>query len=143
LFTGAASLLAETLHSVADTGNQLLLLLGAARAQRPATPSHPFGYGRERYFWAFIVAVVLFTIGSLFAISKGVGALREPHEIERPAWAMGILVVAIILESFSFRIAIRGANQVREGKSWWEFIRHAKMPELPVVLLEDWARCSD
>ncbi len=137
LFTGAASLLAEAMHSVADTGNQLLLLLGAARAQRPATPSHPFGYGRERYFWAFIVAVVLFTIGSLFAISKGVGALREPHEIERPAWAMGILVVAIILESFSFRIAIRGANQVREGKSWWEFIRHAKMPELPVVLLED------
>ena len=137
LFTGAASLLAEALHSVADTGNQLLLLLGAARAQRPATPSHPFGYGRERYFWAFIVAVVLFTIGSLFAISKGVGALREPHEIERPAWAVGILVVAIILESFSFRIAIRGANQVREGKSWWEFIRHAKMPELPVVLLED------
>ncbi len=137
LFTGAASLLAETLHSVADTGNQLLLLLGAARAQRPATPSHPFGYGRERYFWAFIVAVVLFTIGSLFAISKGVGALREPHEIERPAWAVGILVVAIILESFSFRIAVRSANQVREGKSWWEFIRRAKMPELPVVLLED------
>ena len=83
--TGSASMLAEGIHSIADTGNQLLLLLGQARASRPPTPEHPFGYGRERYFWAFIVAVVLFTIGSLFAISKGIEALREPHEIERPA----------------------------------------------------------
>ncbi len=137
VFTGAASLLAEALHSVADTGNQLLLLLGDARARRKPTPSHPFGYGRERYFWAFIVAVVLFTIGSMFAIGNGIATLREPHEIESPAWAVGILVVAIILEAFSLRIAVRGANQVREGKPWWAFIRHAKTPELPVVLLED------
>ena len=137
LFTGAASLLAEALHSLADTGNQLLLLLGAARAQRPPTPAHPFGYGRERYFWAFVVAVILFTMGSLFAIVNGIGALREPHEIEHAGWAVGILVVAIGLEASSFRTAVRSANQVREGKSWWEFIRRAKMPELPVVLLED------
>jgi divalent metal cation (Fe/Co/Zn/Cd) transporter len=84
VFTGAASLLAEAFHSVADTGNQLLLLLGGARSRRPPTPSHPFGYGRERYFWAFIVAVVLFTLGSLFAIAKGTRALRDPHMIESP-----------------------------------------------------------
>jgi cation diffusion facilitator family transporter len=137
VFTGAASLLAEAFHSVADTGNQLLLLLGAARARRPPTPSHSFGYGRERYFWAFVVAVVLFTLGSLFAIAKGTRALRDPHMIDSPAWALGILAIALVLEAFSLRIAVRGANELRNGQSWWAFIRHAKTPELPVVLLED------
>jgi len=136
-FTGSASLLAEALHSVADTGNQLLLLIGDIRARRPPTPSHPFGYGRERYFWAFIVAVVLFTMGSLFAITKGIQSWRDPHEIESAAWAIGVLVFGIILEGFSLRTAVRGANQVRGGTPWWEFIRHAKTPELPVILLED------
>jgi len=137
LFTGSASLLAETLHSVADTGNQLLLFLGAARARRPATAAHPFGYGRERYFWSFIVAVVLFTVGSLFAITKGIQSLREPHELENPAWAVGILIFGLLLEGFSLRTAVISANRLRGTHSWWEFIRHAKTPELPVVLLED------
>jgi cation diffusion facilitator family transporter len=137
VFTGAASLLAEALHSVADTGNQALLFLGGSRARRPATPEHPFGYGRERYFWAFVVSIVLFLLGGLFALYEGVEKLRHPHEIDTPAWAFGILSMAIVLEAFSFRTAIREANKVRSGERWWSFVRRSKSPELPVVLLED------
>lgn len=137
LATGASSMLAEAVHSLADTGNQALLFLGAARARRDPTPEHPFGYGRERYFWAFVVALVLFSIGSLFALYEGVSKLRHPHAIESPGWALGVLLAAIALESFSLRTAVREARPLREGRSWWEFVRRAKSPELPVVLLED------
>ncbi|HEX6311294.1 MAG TPA: cation diffusion facilitator family transporter, partial [Acidimicrobiia bacterium] len=137
VFTGAASMLAEAIHSVADTGNQGLLFLGGARARRAPTPEHPFGYGRERYFWAFVVSVVLFTVGGLFAIYEGAEKLRHPHELESPAWAFVILGVAIVLEAFSFRTAVREASHVRERQGWWEFVRRSKSPELPVVLLED------
>ena len=137
LLTGAASLLAEALHSVADTGNQGLLFLGGARGRRQADTEHPFGYGRERYFWAFVVSMVLFTLGGLFALFEGEEKLRHPHELESPAIAIGILLVAFVLESFSLRTAVREANHVRGGESWWAFIRHSKSPELPVVLLED------
>lgn len=137
LFTGAASMLAETVHSLADTGNQALLLLGSRRARRPATPEHPFGYGRERYFWAFVVALVLFTLGSLFAIGEGIQKLREPHSLDSPQWALGVLAVAVVLETFSLRTAIREARCVKRSESWWSFVRHSKSPELPVVLLED------
>src|SRR5919106_5184190 len=133
--TGAASLLAEALHSVADTGNQALLFLGGSRARRPATPEHPFGYGRERYFWAFVVSIVLFLLGGLFALYEGVEKLRHPHELESPAWAFVILGVAIVLEVFSFRTAVREAGHVRDGgQSWWAFVRRSKTPELPVGL---------
>ncbi|MCC6642083.1 MAG: cation diffusion facilitator family transporter [Deltaproteobacteria bacterium] len=137
LVTGAASMLAEAVHSVADTGNQALLLLGGARAKRSATAEHPFGYGRERYFWAFVVALVLFTLGSLFAIGEGVQKLRDPHEIVAPGWALGVLAVAIVLESFSLRTAVHEARRAKGAESWWSFVRHSKSPELPVVLLED------
>ena len=137
LFTGAASMLAETVHSLADTGNQALLLLGSRRARRLATPEHPFGYGRERYFWAFVVALVLFTLGSLFAIGEGIQKLREPHALDSPQWALGVLAVAVVLEAFSLRTAIREARCVKGSESWWSFVRHSKSPELPVVLLED------
>jgi len=137
LVTGAASMLAEAVHSIADTANQGLLLLGGARSRREATRSHPFGYGRERYFWAFVVALVLFLLGGVFAIFEGVEKLREPHELESLPIAVGILVVATVLESFSLRTAIQEASEVRGGQSWWRFIRNAKGPELPVVLLED------
>jgi cation diffusion facilitator family transporter len=137
LATGAASMLAEAVHSLADTGNQGLLLLGAARARRSPDPEHPFGYGAERYFWAFVVAMVLFLLGGLFAVFEGVEKLRHPHELSSPAWALGVLVVAIGLETASFRTAIREASRVRGDAGWWQFIRHAKRPELPVVLLED------
>jgi cation diffusion facilitator family transporter len=135
--TGAASMLAEAIHSVADTGNQALLLLGGRRARRAATPDHPFGYGRERYFWSFVVALVLFSLGSLFAVFEGIEKLRHPHELESIGWAIGILVVAIVLETFSFRTAIVESRPLKGDQTWWQFVRRAKLPELPVVLLED------
>ncbi len=137
VFTGSGSMLAESIHSVADTGNQALLLLGGRRARRPATPEHPFGYGRERYFWSFVVALVLFSLGAVFSLYEGVEKLRHPHDIDSPEWALGILFGAIVLEIFSFRTAIVEANKVRGEAGWWEFVRRAKSPELPVVLLED------
>jgi cation diffusion facilitator family transporter len=137
LFTGAASMLAESIHSVADTGNQALLALGGRSARRAPTAEHPFGFGRERYFWAFLVAVVLFTLGSLFALFEGYEKLRHPHQIGSPVWAFGALLVAIALEGWSLRTAAHEAGKVRAGQGWWAFIRRSKSPELPVVLLED------
>ncbi len=136
-FTGSSSMLAEAIHSVADTGNQALLLLGGRLARREATPQHPFGFGRERYFWSFVVALVLFSLGSMFAVYEGIGKIRNPHEVESPAWAFGVLAFAIVLEGFSFRTAIRESNRTRGDASWPQFIRRARVPELPVVLLED------
>jgi cation diffusion facilitator family transporter len=137
VLTGAASLLAEAVHSLADTSNQALLLLGGSRSRRKASLAHPFGYGRERYFWAFIVALVLFLLGGVFAIGEGIDKLRHPHELESLPIAVGILLVAIVLEGFSLRTALHQASLVRGSESWWLFIRHSKEPELPVVLLED------
>ncbi len=138
LITGSASLLAETIHSAADTGNQMLLFLGGQRARKSATPEHPFGYGRERYFWAFAVALVLFSMGGMFALYEGIQKFRDPHDVESLGVAIGILLVAIVLESFSLRTAVKESNHVRQpGTSWWRFIRGTKQPELPVVLLED------
>lgn len=134
--TASASMLAEAFHSVADSGNQGLLLLGVRRAKREPTSRHPFGYGRERYFWSFVVTIVLFTAGSLFALAEGQDKLRHPHEVSSLGWAVGVLAVAIVLETVSLTVAVREANALRTG-SWWSFIRHARTPELPVVLLED------
>jgi cation diffusion facilitator family transporter len=137
VITGASSMLAESIHSLADTGNQGLLVLGGRQAARPATPEHPFGYGRDRYFWAFVVALVLFLVGGLFAIYEGVDKLRHPHDISSPAVALGILGVALVLEAFSLRTAVRAARPSLAGRTWAHFIRRSKSPELPVVLLED------
>jgi cation diffusion facilitator family transporter len=138
LVTGASSMLAEAIHSVADSGNQVLLLVGGKRAAREATPQHPFGYGRDRYIYAFIVAIVLFSVGGLFAIYEGVHKLQHPEELTSPQWAIGVLVVAIGLESFSLRTAVKETAAVKSPQdSYWQFIRHARSPELPVVLLED------
>jgi len=136
-FTGSSSMLAEGIHSVADSGNQVLLLIGGKRAQRSSTREHPFGYGRERYFYAFIVAVVLFAIGSLFSLYEGYHKLTHAEELTSPAWAFGVLIFAIIAEIFSFRTAIREANAVRGDQGWVAFVRRSKSPELPVILLED------
>lgn len=136
--SGSASMLAEAIHSVADSGNQLLLLLGGRRARRAADREHPFGHGRERYVYAFVVAIILFSVGGLFSIYEGVDKLTHPHELENIWVPLVVLVVAIGLESFSLRTAIKESNHVRaKGESWIGFIRHAKAPELPVVLLED------
>jgi cation diffusion facilitator family transporter len=137
LITGSASMLAESIHSVADSGNQGLLLLGGKRARKDADEAHPFGYGRERYFWAFVVALVLFSLGGAFAIFEGVEKIRHPHEVESPEVAVGILLLAVLLEGFSFRTALREASHLRGDAGWWQFIRRSKNPELPVVLLED------
>ncbi|MGH9157777.1 MAG: cation diffusion facilitator family transporter [Acidimicrobiales bacterium] len=135
--TGATSMLAEAVHSVADTTNQGLLLLGGSRARRAATAEHPFGYGRERYFWSFVVALVIFTLGSIFALVEGVEKLRHPHELESVTVAVGILVVAMGFETWSLRTAVHQSRRAKRGQSWWSFIRRSKSPELPVVLLED------
>ncbi|EEP73643.1 cation diffusion facilitator family transporter [Micromonospora sp. ATCC 39149] len=138
LLTGSSSMLAESIHSVADSGNQGLLLLGGRRARREATPQHPFGYGRERYVYAFIVAIVLFSVGGLFALYEAWHKAADPHPIESWHWVpVVVLVAAIAMESFSFRTAIVESNLVRGNQSWLRFIRRAKAPELPVVLLED------
>jgi cation diffusion facilitator family transporter len=137
LFTRSSSMLAESVHSLADTGNQALLLLGAKRARRPSTREHAFGYGRERYFWSFVVALVLFIGGATFAIYEGVEKIRHPHELDSPQWAIGILAVAIVIETFSFRVAVKEANHVRGDRGWVSFVRSSRTPELPVVLLED------
>ncbi len=138
--TGASSMLAEAIHSLADSGNQVLLLVGGRRAQRAATPEHPFGYGRDRYIYAFIVSIVLFSVGGLFAVYEGVHKLQHPEPVESPAWALGVLVVAIVLEGFSLRTAVKETAEVKSRQeSYWRFIRTARAPELPVVLLEDTA----
>ncbi len=137
LITGSASMMAESIHSVADTGNQGLLFLGGARSRRPADPEHQFGYGAERYFFAFVVALVLFSLGALFSLYEGVQKLIHPHQLESPAVAFVVIGIAIVLESLSLRTAMRESQPTRRGLSWWQFIRHTKTPELPVVLLED------
>ncbi|MGW2018337.1 cation diffusion facilitator family transporter [Streptomyces sp. NPDC001927] len=137
LFSGSSSMLAESVHSLADSGNQGLLLLGGKKAKREATPQHPFGYGRERYIYAFLVSIVLFSVGGMFAIYEGYEKIKHPHPIEDWYWPIGVLVFAIIAETFSFRTAIKESNAIRGGQSWTEFVRRAKAPELPVVLLED------
>lgn len=135
--TGAAALLAEAIHSVADSGNEALLGLGGRRASRDATAQHPFGFGRERYFWAFVVALVLFSLGCVFAVYEGVNKLVAPHTLDQPVVAFVVLFVALVLESLSMRTAMRAARPLRGDRSWWRFIRSSKAPELPVVLLED------
>jgi cation diffusion facilitator family transporter len=125
-------------HSFADTGNQGLLLLGAKRSARERDEEHPFGHQRERYFWAFVVALVLFSMGGLFAIYEGISKLRHPHETDSLGIAIGILVVAIGLETYSLRTALKEVAHVKPaGQSYWQFIRTSKSPELPTVLLED------
>ncbi|HEX6298865.1 MAG TPA: cation diffusion facilitator family transporter [Acidimicrobiia bacterium] len=137
LVTGSASMLAESIHSVADTSNQGLLLLGGNRAKKVADDRHQFGYGRERYFWAFVVAMVLFALGGLFSAYEGVEKIRHPHEVEALGWAVGVLVFAIVAETWSFRTAIVESRKVKGDRTWFDFIRRSRSPELPVVLLED------
>lgn len=137
LVSGSSSMLAESVHSLADTGNQGLLLLGGRKSRKRADGSHPFGYGRERYVYAFVVSIILFSVGGAFSVYEGITKIIEPHAIDNVIVPLIILVVAIGLESFSLRTAVKESNHVRGKQSWISFIRHAKAPELPVVLLED------
>lgn len=137
LITGSSSMLAEAVHSVADTSNQALLLFGQRQARREADSLHPFGYGRSRYFYSFVVALVLFSLGSVFALYEGYHKIAHPAELTSPMVAVAILVVAILLESYSFRTAMVESRPLKGNGSWWRFIRTSRNPELPVVLLED------
>ncbi|MGK5640122.1 cation diffusion facilitator family transporter [Streptomyces sp. URMC 126] len=136
-FSGSSSMLAEGVHSVADSGNQALLLIGGKKAKKAASEEHPFGYGRERYVYGFLVAIVLFTIGGVFALYEGYEKIKNPHELDNWYWPVGVLVFAVIAEGFSFRTAVAESNELRGRQSWKQFVRTAKAPELPVVLLED------
>ena len=135
--SGSASMFAEAIHSLADSGNQVLLIIGGKKSRKGATESHPFGYGRQRYIYAFMVSIVLFSIGGLFSIYEGVQKLSEPHELENVWLPLTVLGVSIVLESFSLRTALGEAKKDRGKSSLSQYIRHAKAPELPVVVLED------
>jgi cation diffusion facilitator family transporter len=137
LVTGSSSMLAESVHSVADTSNQGLLLLGQKTSRRNPDREHPFGYGRDRYFYSFVVALMLFTLGSVFALYEGIHKVEEPEPLESPIVAVIILVLAIGLEGYSFRTAIVESRALKANLTWWQFIRQSRTPELPVVLLED------
>ena len=137
IITGSSSMLAEAVHSVADTSNQGLLLFGQREARKQADELHPFGYGRSRYFYSFVVALVLFTLGSVFALYEGYHKITHPEELTSPVVAIAILVVAIGLEGYSFRTAMVESRPLKGSVSWWRFIRTSRNPELPVVLLED------
>ncbi len=137
--SGATALLAEGVHSLADSGNQLLLLLGGKKAKKKADSAHPFGYGRERYVYAFVVSIILFSVGGVFSIYEGVAKFQHPEPLELWWLPMLVLVIAIVLESFSLRTAVKESNPLRGDATWMQFIRRAKAPELPVVILEDTA----
>jgi len=139
LLTRSSSMLAESVHSLADSGNQGLLLLGGKQAKRKANAEHPFGYGRDRYVYGFLVALVLFTLGGLFALYEGFHTIADPHKVDSPLIALGVLVAAIALEGYSFRTAIHESREPKGDSTLFQFIRRAKIPELPVVLLEDFA----
>jgi cation diffusion facilitator family transporter len=136
-FSGSSSMLGEGVHSLADTGNQLLLLRGSSASKKTADADHPFGFGRERYVYAFVVSIILFSVGGVFSLYEGVNKIQHPHPLENAWIPIVVLVVAMALESFSLRTAVRESNHVRGKDGWIAFIRHAKAPELPVVLLED------
>ena len=135
--SGSSSMLGEGVHSLADTGNQILLLRGGAVSKKKADAQHPFGYGRERYVYAFVVSIILFSVGGVFSLYEGINKLEHPHPLENAWLPIAVLVISMVLESFSLRTAVRESNHTRGNDSWLSFIRHAKAPELPVVLLED------
>ena len=135
--TGSASMLAEGVHSVADSGNQVLLLIGGRHARQAPSALHQFGYARVRYLYAFLVAIVLFTLGGLYALYEGYHKLTEPHPLSSPLIAVVVLLIALVLEGYALRTAVREANRTRGTRSWLQFVRRARAPELPVLLLED------
>ncbi|HXR45438.1 MAG TPA: cation diffusion facilitator family transporter, partial [Pseudolysinimonas sp.] len=143
LLSGSAAMLAEAVHSFADTINQVLLLVGGRRSKRAADEEHPFGYGRDRFLYAFIVSIVLFTVGGAYSIYEGINKLTEPHhEIENWWLPIAVILVSMVLEGFSLRTARHESLPFKGTGSWVSFIRRAKAPELPVVLLEDTAALS-
>ena len=137
IITSSSAMLAEAVHSVADTSNQALLLLGKKRSEKLPSEMRQFGFGRERFFWAFVVSLVLFSLGSMYAICEGIEKIRHPHEIDSLWWALAILLFAMFMEGYAFRTAVTESRHYKGNHSWKSFIRRSRIPELPVVLLED------
>lgn len=135
--SGSSSMLGEGVHSLADTGNQILLLRGGSASKKKADADHPFGFGRERYVYAFVVSIILFSVGGVFSLYEGINKLQHPHPLENAWIPIAVLLIAMVLEGFSLRTAVRESNRVRGKDTWIAFIRRSKAPELPVVLLED------
>tara|TARA_B100000029_G_scaffold455814_2_gene483360 strand:- start:922 stop:1842 length:921 start_codon:yes stop_codon:yes gene_type:complete len=137
VITSSSAMLAEAVHSLADTSNQALLLLGKKRSKKSPSDERPFGFGRERFFWAFVVSLVLFSLGSMYAVYEGIEKIRHPHEIESLWWALAILLFAMVMEAYAFQTAVKESRFYKGDHSWKSFIRRSRIPELPVVLLED------
>ena len=137
VITSSSAMLAEAVHSLADTSNQALLLLGKKRSKKSPSAERPFGFGRERFFWAFVVSLVLFSLGSIYAVYEGIEKIRHPHEIESLWWALAILLFAMAMEAYAFQTAVKESRLYKGDHSWKSFIRRSRIPELPVVLLED------
>ena len=137
VITSSSAMLAEAVHSLADTSNQALLLLGKKRSKKSPSAERPFGFGRERFFWAFVVSIVLFSLGSMYAGYEGIEKIRHPHEIESLWWALAILLFAMVMEAYAFQTAVKESRLYKGDHSWKSFIRRSRIPELPVVLLED------
>jgi len=138
-FSLSGSLLAEAVHSLADTGNQFLLLIGGRKSRKVADDAHPFGYGRERFVFAFVVSIILFSVGGVFSIWEGIQKIEDPHKLENAWLPIAVIIVSAVLESFSFRTALKESKEARGSESIVKYIRHAKAPELPIVMLEDFA----
>ena len=137
LFTGSGSMLAEAIHSYADTGNQVLLFIGLKQSQRPPDSEHPLGYGKLSYFWSFIVALLLFSLGGLFSIYEGIHKLAEPEPLNKVWVGLVVLGVAIVLEAGSLSAALREINRLRGARPLRQWLRHTRSAELVVVLGED------
>ncbi len=137
--TGSGAMLAETVHSLADCGNQLLLLLGLRQARRPVSPEYPLGYGRAIYFWSFLVAVMLFSVGGMFSVYEGVHKLQHPEPLRQWWWAAGVLVFAIVAEAVSMRACLQEVNKARGSRSLWRWFRESRQAELVVIFGEDLA----
>ena len=138
-FTRSSAMLAETVHSLADCGNQLLLLFGMRQARKPASPDYPLGYGKAIYFWSFLVAVMLFTVGGMFSLYEGVHKLQHPEPMQRWWWAAGVLVFGIIAEGISMRACLQEVAKLRDGRTLWQWFRQSRQSELVVIFGEDFA----
>ncbi|MGH8032274.1 MAG: cation diffusion facilitator family transporter [Luteimonas sp.] len=137
--TGSSAMVAETVHSLADCANQGLLLLGLRQARRPASSEYPLGYGRAIYFWSFLVAVMLFSVGGMFSLYEGIHKLQAPEPLQQWWWAAGVLVFAIVAESVSMRACIQEVNKSRGDRSMWRWFRESRQAELVVIFGEDLA----
>ena len=139
LITGSGAMMAEAVHSLADCGNQLLLLLGMRQAQRPPSPDYPLGHGREIYFWSFLVALMLFSVGGMFSMYEGWHKFHHPEPLQQPMWAIFVLLFSVVAEGVSMRTCMQEAAKAREGRSLWQWFRQSRQSELIVIFGENLA----